>query len=370
MRLPMKKWRRAILACMLASWCILGLGLPDLQAESYQDTKDLLQKGLTIYEIDQELLRIKKEEAELQARLSAAEEQLQTAERSSAEAKAHAGKVIRSYYMGDRDHLWTLLFSSRSFSEVLASMEYLQMILRNDQLALNRHTEASQQLTKVKAGLNEAHAGLQQTRSRYLEQRERLAALQQEVDHTLAEHTEAAKLQQQMLDLNTLWFEKGVPMLRTYFQALGEALKQLPEIAATDSRSGANLIMNGFNYTFQMTDQELNRFLRQKNEIFSDMTFRFTPGKMTAAGKKDDVSLQMTGSYELASKDEVKNNFYLRFRITELQFNGFILPSTTVDALEKDFDLGLYPQNIASFLQVTGVKIEEGQLSITLKLAL
>lgn len=371
MKSPMRELRRAMICIILAGWCVLGLGLPTVKAETGKENKELLQKGLTIYEIDQELMRITEQESKLQEQLRTAEKQLKMAEHSSAEARDHAAKVIRAYYMGDRDSLWTLLFTIRSFSEALASLDYLQMILKNDQQALQRHTEAWRQLTDVKDRLNKAQTSLQQTKSLYLEQRTRLVALQREVDDTLAENKETAvQLQQQMLELNRLWHDKGVPMLRTYFQALGEALKQLPEMVTAGSSSGGNLIMNGFNYTFQMTDQELNNFLRQKNELFSDMTFRFTPDKMTAAGMRDEISVLMVGSYEMASKDDGRNVSFLHFRITDLQFNGFMLPSTTIEALEKDFDLGLYPQNIASFLQVTGVKIEEGKLSIMLKLAL
>ncbi|MBP1156297.1 MULTISPECIES: hypothetical protein [unclassified Paenibacillus] len=367
----MKELRRAVIGLLLTSWCILGLGLPTMKAETLQHNKELMQKGLTIYEIDQELLRIMEQEAQLQSQLVTAEEQLHTANRSTAEARTHAAQVIRAYYMGDRDSLWNLLFSIRSFSEALASLDYLQMILRNDQQALKRHTDAWRQLNQVKAGLIEAQTGLQQTKSLYLAQRARLVSLQQEVDDTLAENKETAvQLQQQMLELNRLWHDKGVPMLRIYFQALGEALKQLPEIVTAGSGSGGNLIMNGFNYTFQVTDQELNDFLRQKNEIFTDMTFRFSPDKMTASGERDGISLLMVGSYEMTSQGEDQSMAYLRFRITELRFNGFTLPSTTIEALEKDFDLGLYPQNIAAFLRVTGVTIEDGKLSVMLKLAL
>lgn len=367
----MKQLRRAVIGLLLTSWCILGLWLPTMKAETSLSNKELLQKGLTIYEIDQELLRIMEQEAQLQGQLETAEEQLNKAQLSSAEARTHAAKVIRAYYMGDRDSLWNLLFSIRSFSEALASLDYLQMILRNDQLALKRHTEAWRQLNEVKAGLLEAQTGIQQIKSLYLAQRALLVSLQQDVDDTLAQNKETAvQLQQQMLELNRLWHDKGVPMLRVYFQALGDALKQLPEMVTAGSGSGGNLIMNGFNYTFQVTDQQLNDFLRQKNELFNDMTFRFTPGNMTASGERDGISLLMVGSYKMTSQDEDQGMNYLRFRITELQFNGFTLPAKTIEALEKDFDLGLYPQNIASFLRVTGVAIEDGKLSVMLKLAL
>ncbi len=366
-----RRW--AILALFSLYGCLSVLCPYSAFAESGQADRSLLQKGLTIYEIDQELNRIADQETKLQAQLLSAEQQIREAEHSTSEAKIHAAKVIRSYYMGDRDSLWALLFSIGSFSDAVSVLDYLQMILRNDKQALQRHTDAWQRLASVKKELAEAHASLQRTKERYLQQREQLAALQKEVDDQLADRQEqAALLQQQMLELNKLWEDKGIPLFKTYFQALASAMQQLPELVASGSgqNKNGNLVMNGVNYTFQMTDSELNDFLRKKNERFRNLTFHFYPDQVSASGQEGDIAVMIRGSYEMAVMDDGTGKPFIRFRILEMQFNGFSLPSTTVEEFEKSFDLGIYPQNIASFLQVTGVQLEEGKLSIMLKLAL
>ncbi|MFB6363778.1 hypothetical protein ACFCP7_06895 [Paenibacillus elgii] len=370
MRLNIRQW--AILALFSVYGCLSALWPYSAYAESGQADRSLLQKGLTIYEIDQELTRISDQEIKLQAQMQSAEQQIREAEHSTSEAKIHAAKVVRSYYMGDRDSLWALLFSVGSFSDAVSVLDYLQMILRNDQQALQRHTDAWQRLTSVKKELAEAHTSLQQTKERYLQQREQLAALQKEVDAQLADSKEqAALLQQQMLELNKLWENKGIPLFKTYFQALADAMQQLPELVTSGGeKKNSNLVMNGVNYTFQMTDSELNDFLRKKNERFRNLTFHFYPDQISASGQEGDIAVMIRGSYEMAAMEDGTSKSFIRFRILEMQFNGFSLPSTTVEEFEKSFTLGIYPQHIASFLQVTGVRLEEGKLSIMLKLAL
>ncbi|WP_090669871.1 hypothetical protein [Paenibacillus tianmuensis] len=371
MRVNIRQW--AILALFSVYGCLSALWPYSAYAESRQADRSLLQKGLTIYEIDQELSRIADQEIKLQTQMQSAEQQIREAEHSTSEAKIHAAKVVRSYYMGDRDSLWTLLFSVGSFSDAVSVLDYLQMILHNDKQALQRHTDAWQRLTSVKKELAEAHTSLQQTKERYLQQRERLAALQKEVNAQLADSKEqAALLQQQMLELNKLWEDKGIPLFKTYFQALAGAMQQLPELVTSggDMNKNGNLVMNGVNYTFQMTDSELNDFLRKKDERFRNLTFHFYPDQISASGQEGGIAVMIRGSYEMAAMEDGTSKPFIRFRILEMQFNGFSLPSTTVEEFEKSFNLGIYPQHIASFLQVTGVRLEEGKLSIMLKLAL
>ncbi|CAG7620449.1 hypothetical protein ACFQI7_05790 [Paenibacillus allorhizosphaerae] len=366
-----RKW-----TVLLMIWLCFVSAFPrsTVWAETTEANRDILQKGLTVYEIDRELGRISERQATLTAQLKDTEQKLQAARSASAEARQHAAKVIRAYYQGDRDSLWTIVFSIRSLSDALSVLEYLQMILHTDRQALSRHETAWKQLTALQAEQTQAQTALTQTKDRYTNERARLVTLQKEVDEMLAKNKEAVKVQQQITDLNRLWQDKGVPLFKTYFQALAKAMNDLPEIMTAGSPGSggktSNLIMNGFNYTFQMTDQELNAFLQKKNEIFRNMTFRFTEDAVIASGKQDDIALTIKGRYEMASKDNGKSKSFIRYSIQELLFNGYALPATTVEELQKNFDLGIYPQNIASFLQITGLKLEEGKLSIFIKLAL
>lgn len=381
----MRLLQQAVMILLCLVLCLPAIPCLQTYAATAEELKQLLQKGLTVYEVDQELARIAREEQELQQQISKTEQDIQTQQALSAETRRHAAKVLRAYYMGDRDSLWMLLFSIHSFQDALITFDYLQMIVRNDHDTLQKHLRNQQQLEALQTTLQTSKSSLQQAKTRYLTQREQLLTLQQQLDNELAKQPAAASMAilQQMTQLTVQWQDKGLPLFRTYFQALAQAMKQLPEIIS-DSNSGGNsngagngknnpsnhLIMNGFQYTFQISDEELNTFLRNKNSLFRNLTFQFKDAAVIAAGKQDDMEVFIKGHYELATKGEEKPRTYIRFRMDQLLFNGFELPRTTIDQMEKEFDLGIYPQMLASFLQVTGVQIIDGKLSIYLKLAL
>ncbi|SFL32112.1 hypothetical protein SAMN03159341_10572 [Paenibacillus sp. 1_12] len=366
----MRPWYRAATILLLCIWIGISPCLRVLAAND-EEVKLLLQKGLTVYEIDQELARIQLEEASITKQKTATEQELQLQLIRSEETKRHAAKVLRAYYMGDRDSLWMLLFTISSFKDAITTLDYLQMIVRNDHEALKMYSESKRQLTELQQTLVSSQTTLQQTKQRYITQREQMIKLQKQLDEDLSKQKDAALIIQQMAQLTLSWKEKGIPLFKTYFQALATALKQLPEIISEDSKGiTKHLIINGFQYTFQITDDELNQFLRTKNPLFQNMTFRFTDTELITAGTQDGIDISIKGKYELATKEEGKGKAYIRFNMTQLQFNGFDLPISTVEAMEQEFDLGIYPQNLAPFLSVTGLKLEAGKLSIMLKMSL
>jgi hypothetical protein len=368
----MRPWYRAGGIVLLCVWIVCS---PCLHAAATNDEelKLLLQKGLTVFEIDQELARIRVEEASIVQKTASTEQELQLQMVRAEETKRHAAKVLRSYYMGDRDSLWSLLFTISSFKDAIYTLDYLQMIVRNDHDTLKKHSDSQQQLTQLRQSLTASQTALQQTKERYLTQREQLVKLQKQLDEDLAKQQEVALILQQMAQLTLLWQDKGVPLFKTYFQALSASMKQLPEIIS-DKGDGItkHLIINGFQYTFQITDGELNEFLRSKNPLFQNMTFQFTDTELIASGTQDGIDVIIKGKYEMSTKEEgkEKGKAFIRFRITQLQFNGFDLPRSTVEAMEQEFDLGIYPDNLAPFLLVTGLKLETGRLSIMLKMSL
>ncbi|NHN30903.1 hypothetical protein [Paenibacillus agricola] len=354
--------------------CVWLGGSPWLRVYAANDDeiKLLMQKGLTVFEIDQELARIQVEEKSLVQQSAVTEQELELQTIRSEQTKRHAAKVLRAYYMGDRDSLWMLLFTISSFKDAIATLDYLQMIINNDQESLKRHSDNQQQLTTIKQSLATSQAALQQTKARYLSQREQMVRLQGEIDENLSKQQESTLILQQMAQLTLLWQEKGVPLFKTYFQALSIAMKQLPEIISADNNGGGakHLIINGFQYTFQITDGELNEFLRSKNKLFHNMTFRFTDTEVIASGVQEGMEISIKGKYSMVASGEGANKgkAFIRFTITELLFNGFELPHSTIAAMEQEIDLGIYPQNLAPFLVVTGLKLETGKLSILLKM--
>ncbi|WP_159883904.1 hypothetical protein [Paenibacillus puerhi] len=373
----MKARTRLLTGLLWTASCLLVL-LPATAAPTGQPDRDILQQGLTIFEIDQELKRIEVQENELRVRIASTEGALAESASAVHSTREHAAKVVRAYYMGDRDSLWTLLFSARSFTDGIAIFEYLQMILGNDRLALGRHQEAYQKQSELKRQLHEAGESLQTAKQRFQAQLDKQLALQAELDLQIASRTdteaEAASLQSQMLELNRQWHEQGLPAFKRYLNELAKAMQELPQAITSGTGSGPNrnlsLFDNGLSSTFQLTDDELNEYLRSKEAMFSALTFKFVPGKIVASGRQDGMDLSVEGTYSIASRGESKAKPFIRFKIEELRFNGFQLPSTTVEMLEQEVDLSIYPEKLAPILQVTEVHQEEGLLKIVLKLVL
>jgi hypothetical protein len=365
----MRSLYRAAATLLFSIWIGLAPCFHVLAA-SDDEVKLLMQKGLTVYEIDQELARIQMEENSIIQQAASTEQELQQQLIRSELTKSHAAKVLRAYYMGDRDSLWLLLFTISSFRDAISTLDYLQMIIRNDHETLKRHSDNQQMLTTIKQSLASSQASLQQTKARYISQRAQMVNIQKQIDEDLSQQKEAVLILQQMSQLTLLWQEKGIPLFKTYFQALAAAMKQLPEIISADGNDmSKHLIIKGLQYTFQITDGDLNIFLRSKNTLFQNMTFRFTDTEVIAAGTQESVEISIKGKYSMATKAEMKGKSFIQFTITELLFNGYSLPPSTIEAMEKEFDLGIYPQNLAPFLLVTGLQLEAGKLSIILKMS-
>lgn len=348
-----------LLSCSLPSAAALNDGTKPETADS------LVQKGLTIAEIDRELERLKREDSDMSARIGQTEAKLAEQEKLVAEKRQHAGMVLRSYYMGERDSIWLLLFSLRSFSDVIRTYEYLSMIIAGDHRKLNDYRTAADGLKKLGAELEGSRSKLREAEAEYTAQRDRLVKLQEELDRQLAESAEAQAVMKRISEVNNLWQTKGIPLFRTYFNALAEAMKGLPELATAKTNDGkSRLSLDGLNATFQLTDTDLNEFLRSKNALFRDLTFRFTQDGVEAGGKQDDMSLSMKGVYEI---DKEKKT--IRFRVTALSFNDYELPDTTVRDLERQVDLGFNPRAYMAFLEPTEIKHETGLLTVKFKLA-
>jgi peptidoglycan hydrolase CwlO-like protein len=325
----------------------------------------LVQKGLTIAEIDRELERLKREDAGLTARIAESEAKLAAQDKLAADKRRHAGQVLRAYYMGERDSLWVLLFSLHSFRDILKTFEYLSMILAGDHRKLADYTAAMNELKRLQNELVDAQARLRQTEADYLAQRDRLQKLQDELDRQLAGNAEAQTVMKRIESVTAEWQQRGIPLFRKYFDALAEAMKGLPELATASPDGKTRLTLDGLNATFSITDADLNDFLRSRNPLFRDLAFRFVKDGVTAEGKSDGMTLSLQGAYELDPAQKT-----IGFHVLKLTFNGYELPDTTVRDLERQVDLSFNPKTLVSFLEPTEVRQEEGKLTVRMKLNL
>ncbi len=325
------------------------------------EANKVLQKSLTVYELDQEIARLNTQQMEISKQMENTSVELAAKTEQVQQTRQHSDKVVRAYYMGDRGSFWMLLFSAKSFSDALVIFDYLSMIVQHDQKLLAKYKSAYQELSQVQTLLEKSRTELSRVKNDLITQRDKAVTLQNEIDAQLLASSNAEALKRQMEQLTRSWQDQGVPLFQRYLQSISDVVQLLPEwigsVGSSKAFTGSLL-----SPVFQMTDTELNTFFRSKNPIFSNISFEFADGQLLAQGRDGDHKMSMKGHYTIVNIPTHK----LQFQIDELAFNGFVLPETTNRSLEKQFDLGFLPETFGP-LQATEISLEAGKLKMKLK---
>ncbi|WP_257444252.1 coiled-coil domain-containing protein [Paenibacillus soyae] len=345
---------------------LLLLRLPVLAEESPpapDDVHSLLEKSLSVVEIDKEISRIAIEKEALLETMSVKEQDLASQELAIDGKREQAGDVLRSYYMGERDMLYLSLLSADSWSKLFTIWDYIDIILTQDKHTLNAYIGQYRKLQDEYTALEDKQAELLALEEKLKIQRDRVIALESQLEGELAGRSDADRIRLLMEELTSFWEKKGLTEVRSYFQALSKAMGELPGWIQNNKDM---METKGFQYTIRVPEDKLNEFLREQDERFNYFSFKFEDGKITAYGKRDDIEISVSGHYSLI--EEPKNG--IMFHVDELVFNGFTLPDTTRAALEEEFDLGFYPGLITSFLKANSVTVKDGELTIKLSVSL
>jgi predicted nucleic acid-binding Zn-ribbon protein len=329
------------------------------------EAKELIQKGLTIFEIDKEVSRLNEQDAKFVLQIKQNEQDITMQSSKVDSTRKHAGNVMRAYYTGDRDSIWMLLFSVSSFTDALRMFEYLQMIISNDHRALAAFTDSFNKLKSLKSDLETSRVELQQTKDKYLEQRERLVKLQEELDKQLAVSAQASVIETQIKSLNDQWKSEGVPLFREYLTNLSAAFRELPQYVTKENKfMDLSSIKNP---VITISDTDFNAYLHNKNEQLQNLNFQFTDGSIIARGQKDQIKITIEGRFLLKENPDMNE---VRFTVDKLEFNDFQLPDTTIEDFSKEFQLGFVPKKIVSYLDVVSVETKNGNAVVKLKLSL
>ncbi|KAA9007618.1 hypothetical protein F4V43_03795 [Paenibacillus spiritus] len=340
---------------------------PQADSSSFQSsdkaTKDLLQQTLSAAELDKEIARIDAERKKLESRTRELHQQADKKEQSIAVQREQAGAVLRAYYTGDRDGLLMAFLSAKSLGRWLALMDYYEWIAGRDQEILARYEQEYEDLSRTLRAAEKAERELAEAREQLSAQRERIAALNREIDAGVAGSADPAQMNKLLKEFEMYWNNVGVREIRTYFKALSSAMKKLPDFL--QSRDGA-LVRRGLVYDLNLTEDDLNEFLHEQNPMFQGLNFAFRDGKLIASGTDGNLELTLEGHYTL--QDEPENA--LIFHVDRIVFNGLELPESTRRDLENDFDLGFYPSKIVSFLRATKLEMDEGVMHVKLSIHL
>lgn len=335
----------------------------DAIEDHIERTNALLQKGLTLYEMEQEIIRLSEQEALLAIGIKDVERQIPSQLERVAQMKERAAQVLRSYYLGERDNLLLMILSVNNLSEALAAFEFIQAIVRSDQQKMLDYQTALEELQHLQQQLTTAQSQLSELKGKLIAQRDDMLALQTDFETELEQHEDPSTILEQVEQLTFEWQDKGLPAFRLYFQALSAAMNQLSDIQSMFSDV---ISLRGTNIQFLMTDKQLNEFLMSQDALFENLIFQFHEGNIEANGHHEGMHLYVMGQFSL--EDEPRNK--MSFDIDELKYNDFTLPQSTIDALQEEFNLAFYPDQI-SFLgfkfKATELHMESGSLRVMLK---
>lgn len=342
-------------------WFMIYPVFAEPQLPDDEEVRQIIEKSLSVAEIDKEIARTQQEQNTIKSKLNDSQEELNKKEQAIDKQRKDAGKVLYSYYTGERDILLTALLSSKSLTDLLALFDYFDFIFSNDQLTLNTYTNQYKELQKTIVKLDKQSKQLIQVQQGLQSQRDRVVTLQQDVDHQLSGRSDADKLRLMIDEFNNYWKSVGLLEVKRYFSALSKAMDNIP---AWIQKEKDMLTIDGFNYTITIPEDKLNAFLREQNQMFNTFSFTFKNDIVEVSGKRDGMEVKIAGHYT------VENSGTILFHIDELIFNGLALPDTTKLALEKEFDLGFSPQKIVTFIKTKSVQVEDGKLVINLTISL
>jgi hypothetical protein len=354
-----------LMLCIWIAGVIPGFGQAPLASaeEPAKEKRELLEKSLSLYELDREIASLETKEKQLAVRIDLEKRNVEEAERKAKEARHHAGKVIRSYYTGDRETIWLAALSAQSIGDAIYIIEQLQIMIERDRAAIAAYLEQYRSYKHSVAMLELEMRTLAAVKAAYAAEKERRLRLNRELEAGLAASDDREQLEREIRQIQMKWEQQGLPLFEQYFSALAKVMQHFPDLVMN---SNGALSLKGKSYTLKIGDEELNRFIHSKDKNLSGFAFQFGDDLISAGGTSGDNAISLTGRYEI---ENGKTNA-VRFRLDKLVYNGFELPDTTAKSLESKFDLSFYPQKIVPFIQASEIRIEPGYLTVILKLSI
>ena len=328
-----------------------------------EELYNILQSSLSIIEIDKEISRLKEKQDTLKKQLEWLDIELMEQEVELAEKREKAGKVLRAYFMGERNDIILALFNSQSLESFLKKLEFIEFILQYDKRILDSYIQEYNSLNEQYEVYWQEEQALQEATYKLEVQRERIITLEKQVDDQLKGRSDTEKVLLLIKELTAAWEENGVVQVEQYLHYLADAMQALPSWLQKNDKY---LSMKALKYTISLPDTALNAFLVEHNNAFSDFSFTFKQDKIIAYGKKDDLEVELHGHYAIVDEP----SHMIAFTIDSLFFNGFKLPATTIEDLEAKYNMNFYPSLIFSLLRANYVEIEDGMLTIELQLKL
>ncbi|WP_040948410.1 murein hydrolase activator EnvC family protein [Gorillibacterium massiliense] len=349
--------RRVLLAAAAICTLFTLLMIP-AQASTEEDNakKMLLQAGLTLAQIEEEITRLQDQRQAVEMQIARSEKEEAAQSEQVKKRRDRAGTVLRAYYMGQRKSMWLMLLEAKSFSDLFDLYRNMRIIYETDQQALTTYQDEYNRLKNVRKSLEQENKDLTDLLATYESERTRMGSLQQQIDAKLSQQPGSKEeWQNQIKMMQNLWKQTGQPLFEKYFNAMAGAMQELPNTLL----QGGNSKSYFHGTEFRIRDSELTDYFHSQSADLAGITISFTNGTLTADGKENNLEAVVKGHYQIEQKPN-----RLQFHIDQLEFNGYPLDQTTVSALESDYDLSFSPGDINPMLQATSITTEDGWLRI------
>lgn len=320
----------------------------------------ILQQHFTQKELERTLTLIKEEEKQTQGDILRLDQDSQKQRLLIEAMHRHAGEVARAYYTGERANLLTLLFNADDFNQFLLMFDFIQIVYDRDMARLEAYQIERAKLVALQSDKQARMAQLKGLRQKYEAQLAEMLAIQAEKEKNVQKLDDPTSVEALMDHLVVDWQKRGLPAFQTFFGMLADVMVQVPELATPERIQSDGL----FSHTLTIKQDDFNQFLMEKDDLFKQTHFAFEDNKLIVDGTYDHMELRIVGSYELVSPKQLK------FHIDELYFDGFELPQSSVEDMEKMYDLGFYPELISPNIQVEGITMANEELKLQLKLNL
>ncbi|GGN96611.1 hypothetical protein GCM10010969_13780 [Saccharibacillus kuerlensis] len=327
------------------------------------EQRRLLQDTLSLNELQRDADRIAEEQEVLSRQRERLNQEIRRLETKIADNRKRTDSIVRAQYMQNQRFMLLSLIEARSFSDITRLYNYYHLAIRHDEELLLGFRQDTEALENRRNELAANSARLETVRTGIEQQQLRLRALQQDIDQGLLASSDPERLNRLADELNVYWNNVGLYEVDGYFASLASASTELPNFLQSSGKMQVSGL--GTRYTIELTDAELNTFLRSQSTAFENFSFTFEDGLVVAEGSQDRLSLRIEGRYTL----ETEPHNAILFHVDRLVFNGLELPETTRRELEQKYDLGFYPQQVAPVV-VNGVEMAEGRLKISMQLAL
>jgi hypothetical protein len=361
----MRNFPRIGIILLLSLGLVLAGGVPGAAEPTLEETRALLQKGLNLAELDQEITRLSAQDGKLAEQIAATEQSISSNQDKVEKTREHAGKVLRAYYMGERVNIWMLVLSARSMSDAISIYEYFNLLVENDHRALNTYADSYTSLVASRALLQEERQELAEIKASFVIQREKALTIAQEIEAVIATSPDGEILRHELDRFTVEWKEKGVPMFRRYLASISEAMQNLPELLTGKNATTyiKDIDLKAGSMVFEISDADLTAFFRSKNPLFNNISFRFENDELYASGRENGVDVSIKGHYTIENKNVNK----LQFHVDELTYSDFVLPEPSNRSLEEEFDLGFTPSLFLKGIKVTEVSMQNSVLRLKIK---